>query len=74
MRALPLVSSILVFGVLLAGMPAYTGVATQIDRMNPHVYIYIDEKGEDGNVVTGALSVIRRTAFSVTKRREWARE
>jgi hypothetical protein len=68
MKALPLVSSILVFGVLLAGTPAlahhsfaaeydaakpvtHTGVVTQIDWMNPHVYIYLDEKGEDGKVV-----------------------
>jgi len=29
----------------------HTGVVTQIDWMNPHVYIYIDEKGEDGKVV-----------------------
>jgi hypothetical protein len=29
----------------------HKGVVTKIDWMNPHVYIYIDEKSEDGKVV-----------------------
>jgi hypothetical protein len=29
----------------------HKGTVTRIDWMNPHVYIYIDEKSEDGKVV-----------------------
>jgi hypothetical protein len=29
----------------------HKGVVTKIDWMNPHVYIYIDEKSEDGKVL-----------------------
>jgi Family of unknown function (DUF6152) len=33
----------------------HKGVVTKIDWMNPHVYIYIDEKSEDGKVVNLAF-------------------
>jgi hypothetical protein len=33
----------------------HKGVVTKIDWMNPHVYIYIDEKSEDGKVVNWAF-------------------
>src|SRR5580658_9950245 len=33
----------------------HKGVVTRIDWMNPHVYIYIDEKSEDGKVVNWAF-------------------
>ena len=33
----------------------HKGVVTKIDWMNPHVYVYIDEKSEDGKVVNWAF-------------------
>ena len=33
----------------------HKGVVTKIDWMNPHVYIYIDEKSEDGKVLNWAF-------------------
>jgi hypothetical protein len=39
-----------------SGKPVtHKGVVTRIDRMNPRVCIYIDEKSEDGNVVNKAF-------------------
>ena len=45
------------------------GVVTKIDWQNPHVYLYIDVKGEDGTVVNWALeghppNTLRRTGWT----------
>ena len=32
-----------------------TGVVTKVDWVNPHAYIYVDVKGDDGNMVNWAL-------------------
>ena len=32
-----------------------TGVVTKVDWVNPHAYIYVDVKGEDGEVVNWAI-------------------
>lgn len=32
-----------------------TGVVTKVDWVNPHAYIYVDVKGDDGAVVNWAL-------------------
>ena len=32
-----------------------TGVVTKVDWVNPHAYIYVDVKGEDGTVVNWAI-------------------
>ena len=32
-----------------------SGVVTKVDWVNPHAYIYVDVKGDDGNVVNWAL-------------------
>ncbi len=32
-----------------------TGVVTKVDWVNPHAYIYVDVKGDDGTVVNWAL-------------------
>ena len=36
-------------------MLTLTGVVTKVDWVNPHAYIYIDVKGDDGTVVNWAL-------------------
>jgi len=46
-----------------------TGVVTRIDWSNPHVYIYIDVKGENGQVTSWALeghppNTLRRTGWT----------
>jgi hypothetical protein len=46
-----------------------TGVVTKIDWSNPHVYIYIAVKGDDGQVVNWALeghppNTLRRTGWT----------
>ena len=38
-----------------AKMVTLTGVVTKVDWVNPHAYIYVDVKGEDGKVVNWAL-------------------
>ncbi len=45
-----------------------TGVVSKVDWVNPHAYIYIDVKGEDGSVVnwgieTGAPNVLYRQGW-----------
>jgi hypothetical protein len=45
-----------------------TGVVTKVDWVNPHAYIYVDVKGEDGAVVnwaieTGAPNVLYRQGW-----------
>jgi hypothetical protein len=45
------------------------GVVTKIDWENPHVYIHIDVKGDDGSVVNWALeghppNILRRTGWT----------
>jgi hypothetical protein len=53
-----------------SGKPAtLTGVVTKIDWSNPHVYIYIDIKGENGQVTNWALeghppNTLRRTGWT----------
>jgi hypothetical protein len=47
----------------------HKGVVTKIDWMNPHVYIYIDEKSEDGKVVNWGFegyppNTLRRVGLS----------
>jgi hypothetical protein len=47
----------------------HKGVVTKIDWMNPHVYIYIDEKGEDGKVINWGFegyppNTLRRVGLS----------
>ncbi len=47
----------------------HTGVVTRIDWMNPHVYIYIDEKTPDGKVVNWGFegyppNTLRRVGFA----------
>jgi hypothetical protein len=47
----------------------HKGVVTKIDWMNPHVYIYIDEKGADGKVVNWGFegyppNTLRRVGLS----------
>ncbi len=32
-----------------------TGVVTKVDWVNPHTWVYVDVKGDDGNVVNWAL-------------------
>lgn len=32
-----------------------TGVVTKVDWVNPHAYIYVDVKGDDGKVVNWAI-------------------
>ena len=32
-----------------------TGVVTKVDWVNPHAYIYVDVKGDDGTVVNWAI-------------------
>ena len=32
-----------------------TGVVTKVDWVNPHAYIYVDVKGDDGKLVNWAL-------------------
>jgi hypothetical protein len=34
---------------------ALTGVVTKVDWVNPHAYIYVDVKGDDGAVVNWAI-------------------
>ena len=46
-----------------------TGVITKVEWTNPHIYIHLDVKGEDGKVVTWALegyppNTLKRTGFS----------
>ncbi|HTR35139.1 MAG TPA: DUF6152 family protein [Bryobacteraceae bacterium] len=46
----------------------YTGVVTRIDWENPHVYIYMDVKGADGQVTNMAVeghppNTLRRTGW-----------
>ena len=33
----------------------FTGVVTKVDWVNPHAWVYVDVKGEDGTVVNWAL-------------------
>jgi hypothetical protein len=45
-----------------------TGVVTKVDWVNPHAYIYVDVKGDDGAVVnwaieTGAPNVLYRQGW-----------
>lgn len=45
-----------------------TGVVTKVDWVNPHAYIYVDVKGDDGGVVnwaieTGAPNVLYRQGW-----------
>jgi len=45
-----------------------TGVVTKVDWVNPHAYIYVDVKGDDGNVVnwgieTGAPNALYRAGW-----------
>jgi Family of unknown function (DUF6152) len=45
-----------------------TGVVTKVDWVNPHAYLYVDVKGEDGAVVnwaieTGAPNVLYRQGW-----------
>lgn len=45
-----------------------TGVVTKVDWVNPHAYIYVDVKGEDGGVVnwvieTGAPNALYRQGW-----------
>ena len=45
-----------------------TGVVTKVDWVNPHAYIYLDVKGDDGDVVnwaieTGAPNVLYRQGW-----------
>ncbi len=45
-----------------------TGVVTKLDWVNPHAYIYVDVKGDDGAVVnwaieTGAPNVLYRQGW-----------
>lgn len=45
-----------------------TGVVTKVDWVNPHAYIYVDVKGDDGTVVnwgieTGAPNVLYRQGW-----------
>jgi len=53
-----------------AGKPVtHKGVVTKIDWMNPHVYIYIDEKAEDGKVINWGFegyppNTLRRVGLS----------
>ncbi len=47
----------------------HSGVVTKIDWMNPHVYIYIDEKSPDGKVVNWGFegyppNTLRRVGLS----------
>ena len=47
----------------------HTGVVTKIDWMNPHVYIYIDEKGENGKMINWGFegyppNTLRRVGFA----------
>jgi hypothetical protein len=45
-----------------------TGIVTKVDWVNPHAYIYVDVKGEDGTVVnwgieTGAPNALYRQGW-----------
>ena len=45
-----------------------TGVVTKVDWVNPHAYIYVDVKGDDGAVVnwaieTGAPNILYRQGW-----------
>src|SRR5665213_918438 len=47
----------------------HAGVVTRIDWMNPHVYIYIDEKSPDGKIVNWGFegyphNTLRRVGLS----------
>lgn len=47
----------------------HKGVVTKIEWQNPHVYIYIDEKSEDGKIVNWAFegyppNTLRRIGFT----------
>lgn len=47
----------------------HKGVVTRIDWMNPHVYIYIDEKAEDGKTLNWGFegyppNTLRRVGFA----------
>jgi hypothetical protein len=34
------------------------GVISKVDWVNPHIYLYLDVKGDDGQVVTWALGTV----------------
>jgi hypothetical protein len=69
-----LLSSVLAFGVLMGTMPldahhsttmynmagptTVTGVVKSFEWTNPHAYIYLDVKGEDGKVVTWEIEMM----------------
>jgi len=48
-----------------------TGVVTKVDWVNPHAYIYVDVKGEDGAVVNWA---IESGAPNVLYRQGWRKD
>ncbi len=69
-----LLSSVLALGVLVGTMPlgahhsttmynmasptTVTGVVKRFEWTNPHAYIYLDVKGEDGKVVTWEIEMM----------------
>jgi hypothetical protein len=48
-----------------------TGVVTKVDWVNPHAYIYVDVKGDDGAVVNWALET---GAPNVLYRQGWRKD
>ena len=48
-----------------------TGVVTKVDWVNPHAYIYVDVKGDDGAVVNWAIET---GAPNILYRHGWRRD
>jgi hypothetical protein len=47
---------------------AFKGVVTKLDWMNPHVYFYVDVKGDDGKTISWACEAGNPNALA---RRGW---